>query len=147
MLDTNTASYVIKGHPPQVRRRLTETRPDAVVVSVVTRAELLFGVARKSSPGLARLVDEFLRRVRVLPWDDAAAEAYAQLASSCTAAGITLSALDMMIAAHAVAADATLITHDTAFTRVPGDALTVEDWAQDPPEEQQVRRRHQPDAW
>jgi len=134
MLDTNMASYVIKGTPPQVRHRLTATPSDAVVVSVVTKAELLYGVARKGNPPrLARLVDELLRRVRVLPWDDSAAEAYARVGASCAAQGITLTALDMMIATHAVATDAVLITHDTAFTHIPDGALTVEDWAANPP--------------
>ena len=133
MLDTNMASYVIKGRPPQVRHRLAATPPDAVVVSIVTKAELLYGVARKGDPTtLARLVDDFLRRARVLAWDDDAAAAYARVGASCAAAGITLAALDMMIAAHAVATDAVLVTHDAAFTRVPDNALTVEDWAAGP---------------
>ncbi|MCL2423270.1 MAG: PIN domain-containing protein, partial [Micrococcales bacterium] len=94
----------------------------------VTKAELLYGVARKGNPpGLARLVDEFLRRVRVLPWDDDAATSYAHLAASWAAKGITLAALDMMIAAHAVATDALLVTHDAAFTHTP-HTLTTEDW-------------------
>jgi tRNA(fMet)-specific endonuclease VapC len=132
MLDTNMASYIIRDTPPQVRLRLAATPPEAVVVSVVTKAELLCGVARKGSPAtLARLVDEFLRRVRVLPWDDDAAVSYARVAASCTAAGITLAALDLMIAAHAVATEAVLVTHDAAFTRVPDGTLTVEDWATD----------------
>jgi len=133
MLDTNTASFIIKGIPPQVRTRLAATPADAVAVSVVTKAELLYGVARKGNPpALARLVDEFLRRVHVLAWDDDAAVTYAQLAASSAAHGVTLSALDMMIAAHAVATDSILVTHDTAFTHLPAHTLTVEDWAADP---------------
>jgi tRNA(fMet)-specific endonuclease VapC len=50
------------------------------------------------------------------------------LRASCASAGITLGAFDMMIAAHAVAANATLITHDQAFTRVPDGVLAVDDW-------------------
>ena len=130
MLDTNTASYIIRGHPPPVRHHLVATPSDTVVVSVVTKAELLSGVARKGSPaGLTRLVGDFLRRVRVLPWDDDAAASYAALTASCAAQGITLAALDMMIAAHAVATDAILVTHDAVFARIPGGVLSVEDWA------------------
>ena len=129
MLDTNMASYVIKGHPPEVRQRLVALPMGSIVVSVVTQAELLYGVARKGYPkALASLIREFLLRVDVLPWDSDAATVYGDLRSSCAASGITLGALDLMIAAHAVAAKATLVTHDHAFSLVPGGVLAVEDW-------------------
>lgn len=129
MLDTNMASYVIKGHPPEVRQRLAALPMGSIFVSVVTQAELLYGVARKGYPkALASLIREFLLRVNVLPWDGEAATVYGDLRSSCAASGITLGALDMMIAAHAVAAKATLVTHDQAFSLVPGGVLAVEDW-------------------
>lgn len=123
------ASYVIKGHPPEVRQRLAALPMGSIFVSVVTQAELLYGVARKGYPkALASLIREFLLRVEVLPWDGEAATVYGDLRSSCAASGITLGALDMMIAAHAVAAKATLVTHDQAFSLVPGGVLAVEDW-------------------
>ena len=123
------ASYVIKGHPPEVRQRLAALPMGSIVVSVVTQAELLYGVARKGYPkALASLIREFLLRVEVLPWDGEAATVYGDLRSSCAASGITLGALDMMIAAHAVAAKATLVTHEQAFSLVPGGVLAVEDW-------------------
>lgn len=123
------ASYVIKGHPPEVRQRLAALPMGSIFVSVVTQAELLYGVARKGYPkALASLIREFLLRVEVLPWDGEVATVYGDLRSSCAASGITLGALDMMIAAHAVAAKATLVTHDQAFSLVPGGVLAVEDW-------------------
>ncbi|WP_027492051.1 type II toxin-antitoxin system VapC family toxin [Rhodanobacter sp. OR444] len=129
MLDTNMASYVIKGHPPAVRERLAAQPMDSIVISVVTQAELLYGLARKGHPAaLANVIHEFLLRVEALPWDERAATVYGDLRASCASAGITLGALDMMIAAHAVAANATLITHDKAFTLVPDGALAVDDW-------------------
>ncbi|WP_158897800.1 type II toxin-antitoxin system VapC family toxin [Burkholderia sp. L27(2015)] len=129
MLDTNMASYVIKGHPPEARQRLAALPMDNVVVSVVTQAELLYGSARKGHPAaFANLIREFLLRVEVLPWDGEAATVYGDLRLSCAASGITLGALDMMIAAHAIAAKAILVTHDEAFSLVPGGVLAVEDW-------------------
>lgn len=123
------ASHVIKGYPPEVRQRLAALPMGSIVVSVVTQAELLYGVARKGYPkALASLIREFLLRVEVLPWDGEAATVYGELRASCAASGITLGALDMMIAAHAVAAKATLVTHDQAFSLVPGGVLAVEDW-------------------
>jgi len=129
MLDTNMASYVIKGYPPEVRQRLLVLPMESVVVSVVTQAELLYGLARKGTPAtLASVIREFLLRIEVLPWESDAATVYGDLRASCVASGIILGALDMMIAAHAVAANATLVTHDKAFSLIPNGLLTVEDW-------------------
>ena len=129
MLDTNMTSYIIKGSPPEVRRRLAMLPMDNVVVSAVTQAELFYGLARKNHPAdLTKLVREFLFRAKVLPWDSDAASAYGDLQAVCAISGITLGSLDMMIAAHAVAARAILVTHDKAFSLVPGNILAVQDW-------------------
>ncbi|HNI74593.1 MAG TPA: type II toxin-antitoxin system VapC family toxin [Accumulibacter sp.] len=129
MLDTNMASYVIKGNPPEVRKRLAALPINNIVISAITQAELLYGLARKGHPAaFGNLIKEFLLRVQVLPWDSNAATVYGDLRASCAASGITLGALDMLIAAHAVAEKAILVTHDKAFSLVPGGILTVEDW-------------------
>ena len=130
MLDTNMASYVISGRYPKVRDRLLEMPMGSIVVSAVTQGELQYGAARKGHPtALKKLIDGFLLRVRVLPWDSKAADVYGDLRARCAASGITLGALDMMIAAHAVATKSTLVTHDFAFSQVPDSLLKVEDWA------------------
>lgn len=129
LLDTNIASYVIKGHPPEVRAHLAALPMNAVFISSVTQGELLYGLAQKGYPGsLTKLVHEFLKRVEILPWDSNAATVYGDLRASTQAAGITLGALDMMIAAHAVAFKATLVTHDKAFALVPDQTLVIVDW-------------------
>jgi tRNA(fMet)-specific endonuclease VapC len=127
LLDTNTASYVIKGKPPQVRAHLLRLPMSEIGISVITEAELRFGVARR--PDAARLqlaVEEFLLRVEVLPWESTAAAHYAALRSGFEDAGTPMGNLDMMIAAHALAAGATLVTHDRSFHRVKH--LRIEDW-------------------
>ena len=127
LLDTNMASYVIKGNLPRVRERLVKVPMAEVGVSVITEAELRFGVARK--PEAARLetaVEEFLLRVEILPWDSAAAKSYAILRSNLERAGEPMGNLDMMIAAQALAAPAVLVTHDRVFHRVRH--LKLEDW-------------------
>lgn len=123
-------SYVIKGHPPEVRQRLATLPIGDVVVSAVTQAELFYGLARKGHPAtLARLIKEFLFRVQVLCHGTALLRrAYGDLRASCTASGIVLGVLDMMIAAHAIATKSTLVTHDKAYRLVPGDVLVLEDW-------------------
>ena len=127
MLDTNTASYALKGHPG-VRARLQDTPMSALTVSAVTQAELLFGVAKRGRPpGLAERVAAFLLRVQVLPWTSDVAVVYGKLRAACQTRGVALAPLDMMIAAHAVSAGATLVTSDRAFSHV--EELVLEDWA------------------
>jgi tRNA(fMet)-specific endonuclease VapC len=102
---------------------------ERIVVSIVTQAELLYGLARKGHPAaLANLIKQFLLRVQVLPWDNDAATVFGDLRASCAVSGVTIGALDMMIAAHAIATKSILVTHDKAFGRIPGNVLAVEDW-------------------
>ena len=127
LLDTNTVSYIIKGNIPRIRERLLKVPIAEVGLSVVTEAELLFGVARR--PEAARLrvaVEEFLLRMEVLPWTSYAAQQYAEIRAALERKGIPMGNLDMMIAAQALAAEAILVTRDRFFQRVKG--LRVEDW-------------------
>jgi len=128
MLDTNTASYVIKGTYPAIRKKLAGVPMASVCVSAITEAELLFGVARRpDAPGLATAVGEFLLRLDVLAWDSAAARAYAEVRSRLEGAGTPLGALDTLIAAHAMALGVVLVTGDKAFRKVR--KLRVANWA------------------
>jgi tRNA(fMet)-specific endonuclease VapC len=127
LLDTNMASYVIKGNFPHVRERLLKIPMSDVGVSVVTEAELRFGVAKKpQAANLATAVEEFLLRVEVLAWDSEAAKSYAKIRADLERSGEPMGNLDMMIAAHAVATQAVLVTHDRIFHRVK--QLKLEDW-------------------
>jgi tRNA(fMet)-specific endonuclease VapC len=127
LLDTNIASYVIKGNPPDVRERLVRVPMAQVAVSAVTEAELRFGVARlPEARRLAIAVEEFLLRVNPLPWDSAASRSYAVLRAELEAAGRPMGNLDMMIAAHAVALGAILVTRDRTFQR--NKLLKTQDW-------------------
>ena len=132
MLNTNIASHIIKGDIPLVRERLVAVPIQRVVVSSITQAELLYGLAKRAYPkGLAARVHEFLIRVKILPWDKKVAVFYGDLRARCETAGVTLSPLDLMIAAHAKAVNAVLVTGDNVFTRVP-DRLPIENWTLPP---------------
>lgn len=128
MLDTNTASYIIKGEPVALREHLLQVPMSRICISAITEAELLRGVARKpEAKQLPIIVGEFLLRVEILPWDSTAVKAYAQLRTACENAGKSLGAMDMLIAAHSIAVNAVLITNDQAFYGVE-HLLTLEDW-------------------
>ena len=127
LLDTNTASYVIKGNFPRVRERLLRVPMADVGISVITEAELRFGVTRRpQASGLKRVVEEFLVRVEVLPWNSDAPNSM-PLARALELSGEPMGNLDLMIAAQALAAEPVLVTHDHAFRRVKG--LRMEDWS------------------
>lgn len=96
----------------------------------MTQGELIYGLAKRGNPAaLGALIHAFLVRVEVLPWTAQVANTYGSLRASCASRGVSLSALDMMIAAHAVATGALLVTRDQAFNHV-GDGLKLENWAQ-----------------
>lgn len=128
LLDTNIASHVIRGDRPEVSKRLASLPMEELAISAVTEGALLYGLARRNYPvTLSERVRQFLLRVDVLAWDRDVTRTYADLRASCEAKGVSLAPLDMMIAAHAVAAGAVLVTRDKAFSRVP-DPLKAENW-------------------
>ena len=127
LLDTNTASFLIRGNPPQVLEHLAHVTAVQIAISSVTEAELLFGLERRPQATLLwKVVMRFLDRATILPWDSAAARQYARLRSALELIGRPLSALDTMVAAHALARDLVLVTNDRAFGQVSN--LKLEDW-------------------
>lgn len=133
MLDTDISSYLLKGRSPAIEARLYAIPPHDVCISVMTRAELQFGLKRLPSDHRLHLaVREFLKLVRVLPWDSDAADLYAELRHRLERSGQPIGDFDMMIAAHALATGATLVTNNQRhFQRLPAPLL-LENWAQDP---------------
>lgn len=128
LLDTDICSYAIKGGYPMLDNRLRGLNPGQAVISAVTRAKLRFGVAlRPEATRLAMLVESFLTFVVTLPWDATAADRYGYLRATLQQVGQSIGDHDMMIAAHALAMNATLITHNMAhFERISG--LSCADW-------------------
>ena len=128
LLDANTVSHLLKGHPAVVRR--VQTAPMAALcISAITEGELRFGLAKRPEAKRLHLaVAEFLRRVDVLPWTSDVAQTYGPLRADLSRQGKTLAPLDMLIAAHALHAGAILVTNDQAFRQVTG--LQIEDWTE-----------------
>jgi len=129
MLDTNTVSYLIRGKPPAIKKRLRQVSMRNVCISAITEAELLRGVLKKpEATMLSKLINAFLLRVDVLPWDSEVAAAYARLRTLCEKEGKSLANMDMLIASHAVAVNATLVSNDKAFYQL-SHHISLEDWA------------------
>ena len=128
LLDTNTVSFLLRGNQGVVKR--LQKRPlSEMCLSAVTEGELLFGLARRpQAAALHQAVRAFLHRVEVLPWDSACAAVYGQERATLQNKGLSLrlSALDMMIAAHAKAVNAVLVTNDQSLLGLPG--WKTQDW-------------------
>jgi tRNA(fMet)-specific endonuclease VapC len=128
LLDTNIASYVIKGNVAVVRRHIERVPMAQLAISAVTEGELLYGVARRpEAMRLQAVVNEFLLRVTTHAWDSSVARRYAALRAARERIGRPIGNLDMMIAAHALALGAVLVTNDQVFSGI--DGLEVENWA------------------
>lgn len=127
MLDTNVASAAIRGHRA-IDERLRALPAGAWCISAVTRAELRFGVERRpQAVTLARIVDAFLLVAPAVPWDNGAADAHGRVRAQLEAAGARIGDFDEMIAAHALALGAVLVTDNIRhFRRVR--SLELENW-------------------
>lgn len=128
MLDTDTVSHLVRGRTSVLDARVASVPPQHVCISAVTRGELLYGLKLKDGAHrVAQLVEQFLSRVRCLPWDEAAATHFATIAADLHKARTPIGSLDAMLAGHAIAAGAVFVTNNGRhFDRVPG--LTAENW-------------------
>ena len=126
MLDTNIVSEMIRNPAGRAAPRARAVA-ESVCISVIVAAELRYGCARKGSPQLLRRVEEFLSEVPVLPFDVPADSEYGGIRAELEAAGRPIGSNDMLIAAHARALAATVVTANAGeFRRVP--RLNVENW-------------------
>ncbi len=127
MLDTNAVSAFMRGRSPALDRRIVEIDRDALVISAVAYGETNYGLAlRQEAVRLHAMARALFERVSILAWTPETAERYGRLRAEMRSIGKSLQPLDMLIAAHALEAGATLVTSDRAFSHVPG--LAVEDW-------------------
>lgn len=128
MLDTDICSYIMKRSNNQVLKRLQQVSVSDVCISVITKAELLFGVevsAQRARDEAA--LKTFLSYVEVLDFPDKASPQYARIRADLKARGTMIGANDLFIAAHACCLALTLVTNNTReFGRI--QKLTLENW-------------------
>ena len=123
-----TASQLIRGKDLGLDKMVSQTGVGSICISAITEAELRFGCQqRPTKTELHALVDAFLSRVDRRAWDSEAASAYAVIPAQSQAKGVSLSNMDMLIGAHAVAVSATLVTNDGAFNHFK-EWIITENW-------------------
>ena len=129
MLDTDICSYVIRERPLQVFEHFKQVEMEQICISVITYAELMYGVERSSSKKINQaVIDDFIKHLNIVPWDEEAAKHYGNIRAYLQADGQIIGSMDLMIAAHARSRGMTLVTNnDKHFNRVP--KLTIENWA------------------
>ncbi|MDP2369042.1 PIN domain-containing protein [Rhodoferax sp.] len=127
-LDTNICSYILRRHPAAMIERFAELDHPQLWLSAIVAAELRFGAAKLASPRFSAAVEAWLAGFDVRPWPLDATQHYAKVRTKLERAGETIGGMDLLIAAHAMAEDSTLVTNNAReFLRVPG--LAVEEWA------------------
>ena len=128
MLDTDMCSHIIKEHPESMRQRFQTLAMEQLCISIVTYAELIYGVERSSSKRVNRpIIEDFARHLDIMDWDTKAADQYGVIRTELEAAGTPIGAMDMMIAAHTKSIRAVLVTNNQKhFTKIKG--LKIENW-------------------
>ena len=127
-LDTNICSYILRRHPANMIERFAALNHGELWLSAVVAAELRFGAVKLASPRFSSAVEAWLAGFEVRPWPLAATHHYAEIRAALERAGKPVGAMDLLIAAHVIAEDSVLVTHNAReFLRVPG--LAVEEWS------------------
>ena len=129
LLDTNILSDLVRNPQGVVAAQITKAGERTVCTSIIVAAELRYGAIKSNSAKLAERIDLILSALEILPLETPADHQYASLRHHLTRQGTPIGPNDLLIAAHALASDLTVITANVGeFSRVPG--LTVENWLQ-----------------
>ena len=128
MLDTDICSYIIRMRPLSVLDKFNQLGNSDLCISVITQSELIYDAERLRSQKITRsVIENFTSRLLILNWDTAAAKSYGCLRASMEASGSNIGNMDLMIAAHALSINATIVTNNIRhFSMV--ENLQIENW-------------------
>ena len=129
LLDTNICIYIINEKPEKVLKRFEQYPVHEFGISSITHAELQYGVAKsKHKDTNQNALDEFLLPLTILPfYGERLVACYGEIRSLLESKGKTIGPLDMLIAAHALSLDLTIISNNIKeFSRIPN--LKYENW-------------------
>ena len=111
----------------KVAQRIRKVGETQVCTSIIVAAELRYGAAKKGSPRLAAQLEAALGALEVLPLEPPVDLAYGSLRTRLEQAGTPIGANDLLIAAHTLALDYTIITdNEKEFARV--EDLQLQNW-------------------
>ena len=120
LLDANCAIYAMIDASNKVSQRLADLSPGEIAISAISFSEVALGTQNQRPPP-PEVLDAFVAAVPILPFDEAAARAYARLS-------FKRARFDRLLAAHALSIGAIIVTNNVAdFSDVPG--LRIENWA------------------
>lgn len=129
-LDTNIISHMMLDGDGAAARRAIQVlaeQPDIdLCTSIVVQCELLYGLRKRPSPRLQRAFELQMLGIKVVALDEADAAIYGSLRHTLESSGTPLGPNDLLIAAQAMRCEATLVSADAAFSRVPG--LKLQNW-------------------
>jgi tRNA(fMet)-specific endonuclease VapC len=127
MLDTNIISDLIRNPQGRAAKRIAKVGDNNICTSIIVAAELRYGCAKNGSKRLLKAVEDVLGEIDVLPLDVPTDAEYGGIRSDLEAAGKPVGGNNLLIAAHACAIGATIVTADLdGFKRIRG--LNVENW-------------------
>ena len=128
LIDTNICIYIMNNHPPEVIQKCRQIGVGNISVSSITVSELQYGVYKsKQIKSNIKRLDEFLSPFNILAYDENASNCYGKIRSHLEKNGAVIWPLDMLIAAHALSENLTLITNnEKEFKRVK--SLKVKNW-------------------
>lgn len=127
LLDTNILSDLVRHPQGQVFQRIAAVGEDSVCTSIIVACELRFGATKSGSSRLIQQLERILEVLPVLPLEPPIDGYYAAIRTHLEQAGTPIGSNDLLIAAHALALDLTVVTANTReFERVP--ALSSDNW-------------------
>ncbi len=127
MLDTNIISDLIRNPQGKAAKRVAKVGEDNICTSIIVAAELRYGCAKSGSDRLLKVVEDLLGEIDILPLEIPADSEYGGIRAELEAAGRPIGGNDLLIAAHAYATGAIIVTANAdEFKRVRG--LKVENW-------------------
>lgn len=127
LLDTNIVSDLVRNPRGPSADRLREVTEDRVFTSVVVAGELRYGAAKKGSLRLSAQLELVLGALRILPLEAPAEVVYSAIRADLEREGQMIGGNDLLIAAHALTAGATLVTDNERELRCI-EGLSVENW-------------------
>ncbi len=138
LLDTNILSDMVRNPFGRAAERADRVGNENFAISIVVAAEIQVGIAKNPSFRRAAEMRAILDTIDIKPLEQPCDEVYGRIRADLEKHGVVIGPNDLLVAAHALALDAVLVTDDEEFSRVPG--LKTENWLRDAPATEQTGR-------